>query len=225
MDTIDTIDNIDNTDIMNSGISTNPMDFTLENLSKLKKPELVSICKEKKLPISGTKNELIDRILNGPKDNKKPKPFKSDKELKEHKEPKEPKEHKEPLGSKISKVIKKQTPINSKPIYKKIREQFTEEKREPIIIKKNIHGNFEHLDTGLIFSINKKVIGVQGSDGSIKNLSIKDIENVYKYHFELEKNIVVNDEINNSEQELFSNELEQEKRLKELEEFSKTNES
>lgn len=213
MNTTNNLDNLENLEDLNLKDSkrfkdsTNSTDFTLENLSKLKKPELVSICKEKKLPISGTKSELIDRILNGPKDNKKPKPLTGVKEN---------------VGSK---VIKKQTPINSKPIYKKIREQFTEEKREPIIIKKNIHGNFEHLDTGLIFSINKKVIGVQGSDGSIRGLSIKDIENVYKYHFELEKNIVVNDEINNSEQKLFSSGLEQEKRLKELEEFSKTDES
>ena len=136
MDT--TTNTVDNIDTMNSENPTNPTDFTLENLSKLKKPELVSICKEKKLPISGTKSELIDRILNGPKDNKKPK------------EPKEPLGSKESLVSKSSKVIKKQTPINSKPIYKKIREQFTEEKREPIIIKKNIHGNFEHLVTALM---------------------------------------------------------------------------
>jgi len=59
---------------------------------------------------------------------------------------------------------------------------------------------------------------------TIDNLSLKDIENVYKYHFELEKNIVVNDEINDSNQMLLSDELHQEKRLQELEEFTRNSE-
>ena len=185
-------------------------EFTLESLSKLKKPELVSICKEKKLPISGTKTELIDRILK-PKEPKEPK--KNTISSKETKETKETKESKKNISVK---------PIQTKPIFKKLREQFTEEKKEPIIIKKNIYGNFEHIDTGLIFSLSKKVIGVQGKDGLIENLSLKDVENVYKYHFELEKNVVVNEDTSNSNQILLSDEIQQEKRLQELEEFART---
>lgn len=183
-----------------SDIKSNINVYTFESLSKLKKPELVSICKERKLPVSGTKTELIDRILDKSKTESKS-------ETKSTK--------KQPITVK---------PIQSKPIFKKIIEQFTEEKKEPIIIKKNIHGHFEHLDTGLVFSLSKKVIGIQKSDGTIDNLSLKDIENVYKYHFELEKNIVVNDEINDSNQMLLSDELHQEKRLQELEEFTRNSE-
>ena len=196
----------------NSGINSgNNNVYTFESLSKLKKPELVSICKEKKLPVSGTKPELIDRILDKPKVPKTE--FKSETKSESKTETKSTK--KQPITVK---------PIQSKPIFKKIREQFTEEKKEPIIIKKNIHGHFEHLDTGLVFSLSKKVIGIQKSDGTIDNLSLKDIENVYKYHFELEKNIVVNDEINDSNQMLLSDELHQEKRLQELEEFTRNSE-
>ena len=196
----------------NSGINSgNNNVYTFESLSKLKKPELVSICKEKKLPVSGTKPELIDRILDKPKVPKTG--FKSETKSESKTETKSTK--KQPITVK---------PIQSKPIFKKIREQFTEEKKEPIIIKKNIHGHFEHLDTGLVFSLSKKVIGIQKSDGTIDNLSLKDIENVYKYHFELEKNIVVNDEINDSNQMLLSDELHQEKRLQELEEFTRNSE-
>lgn len=48
---------------------------------------------------------------------------------------------------------------------------------EVIKIHKNVHGNYEHLESGLVFDeINKKVIGKQHSDGSVMPLSTDDIE-------------------------------------------------
>jgi hypothetical protein len=128
-------------------------------LSKLKLAELKALCKEKSLPVSGTKSDLIQRLSGGTIESK-------------------PK----------SKPKSKHTPaLLQRPVF----QQFLDKK--PIIIKRNIHGNFEHPETHLVFSQNKKIIGVQNSSGHIDPLSIQDLQNVYKYHFEVEDGIKVQD--------------------------------
>lgn len=129
----------------------------MSNLNALKVVDLKNLCKERNLPVSGTKAELIAR-LNG-----EPKPVKTT-----------PK----------SKV--KPVPLE-KPVVKII-------ERTPIVIKRNIHGNFEHVDSHLVFNASKKVIGVQSEVGTVKPLSAQDLENVYRYHFELDSSINIQDQ-------------------------------
>lgn len=127
---------------------------TPENLSKLKLAELKSLCKERNLPVSGTKSELVQRLTGISAQN----------------------------GPNASSTSKKHPSIQTNPqVLKSL-----EHKRNPMVIKRNIWGNFEHTDTKLVFSYEKKVIGKQGEGGEISELSFQDLENVEKYHFDLD---------------------------------------
>jgi hypothetical protein len=134
---------------------------TDNDLSKLKLPELKALCKERKLPVSGTKAELIGRLTGNPQT----KPPKA--------------------------KAKSQAPFLEKPVFQELLKNAN---RNPIVIKRNIHGNFEHSDTHLVFNVEKKVIGVQSPDGTLLPLSIQDLEQVYKYHFDLDPKTKVQDQ-------------------------------
>jgi hypothetical protein len=115
-------------------------------LSKLTKNEIIEMCKTKNIKVSGTKNELISRLLE---------------------------------------CNKKTTPQIS--ITKKLIEKIPK-----IEIKKNVHGNYEHLETTFVIN-NKtqKVYGKQNKDGTISNLTTEDINlcNKYKFSYELPTNL------------------------------------
>lgn len=115
-------------------------------LSKLTKSEIMEMCKAKNIKVSGTKNELIDRLMEC--NNKTP----------------------------------SQIPINKKLI----------EKIPKIEIKKNAHGNYEHLESSLVIN-NKtqKVYGKQNKDGTISDLTPEDIDlcNKYKFSYEIPANL------------------------------------
>jgi|688.fasta_scaffold163963_2 hypothetical protein len=150
------------------------------DLSKLKLADLKALCKEKALPVSGTKAELIQRLSGDEKVDSKPK----------------------------AKAKPKPVPA---PLQRPVFQQFLDKK--PIIIKRNIHGNFEHPETHLVFSTNKKIIGVQNPLGQIDPLTIQDLQNVYKYHFEVEDGIKVQDTGSN---QVIKDESLKEKRVQEL---------
>lgn len=167
-----------------------------QDYSKLKVPELKSLCKDKKLPVSGTKQELINRLLgiqsssgssntgnaNSSTDTVKKAPPKKKIQLKTNLE---------------------------KPVFKNI----INSEKIPILIKRNIHGNFEHSETHLVFSEQKKVIGVQEQTGEIKRLSVQDLEYVYKYHFELCESAKIQDSVSDN---ILKDDSEKEKRIQDL---------
>jgi hypothetical protein len=159
------------------------------DLSKLKVTDLKVLCKEKGLPVSGTKQELIQR-LNG----------------------------ETPVKTEKSKVVKpkKVNQTLEKPVFTKYLQQL---ERTPIVIKRNIHGNFEHLETGLVFNSDKRVIGVQ-KESKIESLGISDLENVYKFHFEMEPGVKVQEQSN---AKILEDESLKEKRVQELLEITNTN--
>lgn len=115
-------------------------------LSKLTKSEIMEMCKAKNIKVSGTKNDLIDRLMEY--NNKTP----------------------------------AQIPINKKLI----------EKIPKIEIKKNAHGNYEHLESSLVIN-NKtqKVYGKQNKDGTVSDLTPEDIDlcNKYKFSYEIPANL------------------------------------
>jgi hypothetical protein len=153
------------------------------DLNSLKLADLKVLCKEKGLPVSGTKAELVQRLggQSGTKPVSKPKP--------------------------ATKPKTKPVSTLQKPVFQKFLDQ------KPMVIKRNVHGNFEHPETHLVFSQNKKIIGVQNPSGTIDPLTVDDIQNVYKYHFELEEGVRVQDKSTNP---IAKDESLKEKRVQEL---------
>jgi hypothetical protein len=131
------------------------------SFDKLKLADLKALCKEKGLPVSGTKAELIQRLSG------------------------------ETPAPRVKKPTPKPTPTLQRPVFQKFLD------KKPTVIKRNIHGHFEHSETRLVFSINKKIIGIQNPSGEIDPLTVQDLQNVYKYHFELEDGIQIQDQGSN----------------------------
>ena len=66
--------------------------------------------------------------------------------------------------------------------------------RPHFAIKKNMYGNFEHLDSGMVFcTITSKVIGKQQNTGIISQLSKIDIEICKQFGFEFDLPTNLND--------------------------------
>jgi hypothetical protein len=152
-------------------MSTQPSEEPTEaSLNLLKLPDLKARCKEKQLPVSGTKAELIARLLGTAPPAKKAK-----------------------AASTRSKSSAATTRLD-KPVFQNLLQSSV---RDPIVIKRNVHGHFEHMETHLVFSPQKKVIGIQMENNpDVQPLSTKDLEFVHKYHFELDPHVVVHDPVN-----------------------------
>jgi hypothetical protein len=94
-------------------------------------------------------------------------------------------------STRVRKATPKPAPTLQRPVFQKFLD------KNPTVIKRNIHGNFEHPETRLVFSINKKIIGIQNPSGEVEALTVQDLQNVYKYHFELEDGVKIRDEGSN----------------------------
>ena len=80
----------------------------------------------------------------------------------------------EVASKKPSSSSKKEDP----PVIKSVKERTAE-----LAIRKNSHGNFEHIATGLVFNTDKMVYGKQSEDGTVIPLIVDDIELCKKYKF------------------------------------------
>jgi len=139
--------------------------LTESALAQLKLTDLKAQCKEKQLPVSGTKAELIARLLGTAPPPKKPR---------------------------VAKPTTSASVVPDKPVFQTLMQSSA---RDPIVIKRNAYGHFEHLETHLVFSPQKKVIGRQvDNHPEIQPLSTTDLESVYKYHFELAEGVTVQDQ-------------------------------
>jgi len=156
-----------------------------EDYSKLKLTELKVLCKDRKLPISGTKSELVQRLLG-----------------------------ETPLKKSTTALQKNKKELFNTQILKTF-----ETKRKPIVIKRNIWNNFEHIESKLIFNLDKKVIGKQLDDGTIGDLLSTDLEFVEKYHFELDPAAVVSE----NKIEIITDPVKEEQRIRELLDVIKDN--
>ena len=147
-------------------------------LMKMTKKELEQLCKTRNLKVTGTKTELIERLME--------------------------------TNSKTDKTDLTQTSITKKLV----------EKIPKIEIKKNKFGNYEHLETSLVFDNNaQKIYGKQNPDGSISDLTPEDIDLCNKYKFSyvipmnLDKKLNINDvkvDELDEEEELDEDEFEEE---------------
>ena len=85
------------------------------------------------------------------------------------------------INAYISKMNEAQDEVSSSEIKSN---NFTT-KPESVHIRRNSHGNLEHLETHLIFDEDtKKVIGMQIDDGSVKKISKDEIDICNKYNFD-----------------------------------------
>jgi len=82
-----------------------------------------------------------------------------------------------PNRDKVSKpvITKKNT---DSPVIQSYKDRSTE-----FAIRKNAHGNFEHVQTKLVFNSDKLAYGKQADDGNITPLTSEDIETCKKYKF------------------------------------------
>ena len=144
-------------------VSFSEVDVSPDFLLKCNKAELTALCKQKGCKCSGTKTELISRLL-GKEDNKNPE---------DNKKPKT--------------TSKKITPREISPIEKKLVANIPN-----ILVKRNKYNNYEHPETGLVFdNETKTVIGKQNKNGSVDDLSEDDIDqcNAFKFKFQIPTNL------------------------------------
>ena len=142
------------------------------------------------------------------------------------------------LGKEVQPVKKskkkkpKKVTIETTKIFKKINVNIP-----TIQIRKNQFGNYEHPETGFVFSKEGKfVIGKQLSDGEISDLSTEDIDlcNKYKFSFNMPDNlnkktglddVEVKDLDSSSDSEVIADESEEEKEEEEKEESEEESEA
>ena len=162
--------------------------YTRAELNILTKKELGEICKSKGLKITGTKPEIIQRIVeiqpNNSSSSDTP-PIESGTGSKDVKDT-----NKNTIVEQFAKVATKTKQILTKQpdIIQKIKASVGS-----LEIIKNKYGNFEHTETNLVFqsAINQKVIGKQMEDGTLADLTPSDIETckLYKFSYNLPMNL------------------------------------
>jgi hypothetical protein len=140
--------------------------YSVETLSKLKLVELKALCVENKFPVSGTKNVLIARLLGH-----------------------------EPAPKKKTPVTKKKKPLAPKQFASKDLNAVLKTLKstvEPILIKRNQFGNYEHAETSFVFAVEtKRVIGKQRADGHVVSLSLADLDVLNQFHFQKDDNFPI----------------------------------
>ena len=161
----------------------------LDHLISMKKPDLQAICRERGLACTGTKDELIKRIVAKNPVTKAPAKAKaSAKTTKESpvKAAAKPTATKAGAKPKASALSKSKSTSNLPSVTQKIMSKLPLNQ-----VRKNQFGNIEHPETQLIFDENKTAIGKQNDDGSIDPLTAEDIEicNKFKFKFEIPDNL------------------------------------
>jgi len=140
-------------------------------LINLKLTELKEMCKAKGLPLSGTKQALVERLTNHKKRDEKGEReedeesgekalkisrVKGVKQVKKGKEVKEGKKRKSTIADILVKLSSN---------------------KEKVHIRRNLFDHYEHMETGLVFDeITEKVIGKQMEDGDVGALTETDME-------------------------------------------------
>ena len=133
-------------------------ELDLKQILTASKQELRVECQKRKLKISGTKSELIQRLTG--------------KETPTKKKKTPPKKKKTPPKKKKTLIIDKIQTFQS----------------QTIKIRKNKFGNYEHSDTKFVLDKDtQKVVGTQNDDGSIQPLTPSNIDlcNKYKFSYEI----------------------------------------
>lgn len=143
---------------------------TINNeLKDMGKTELVELCRAKKLPVSGTKAQIIERLCKV--DNNSTINFQPTKQV-----------NNSTATAPVTNPIQITSQITKKLV----------EKIPKIEVTRNKFGNFEHFESHFVFDTKtQKVYGKQNSDGSIDDLTEEDIDlcNKYKFTYNIPKNL------------------------------------
>lgn len=141
-------------------------EITKEKIMVATKDMLAAMCKKKGLKMSGKKEELVSRLLDSLSSSS---------------------------SSSSSSITTSKPSSSSKkddsPVVKAAKASIGE-----LAIRRNKHGNFEHMQTGLVFNTDKQVYGKQLDSGEVSALTSEDIETCkkYKFLFKLPENLNVN---------------------------------
>jgi hypothetical protein len=186
-------------------------DFNAEIMMKSTVAELKAICKQRNLKVSGTKNDLIARLMGKEEPSPKNKPESKSSESKPKTE------------TKTAKVEKAQAKVLETPVAKKLTANIPQ-----VLITRNSFGRYEHAETGLVFdSASRVVIGKQLPDGTVDHLTEDDIDmcNAFKFPYELPTNLDHKAKLNDvvvkeleEDEELDADDVEEEQLLEEEEE-------
>lgn len=142
--------------------------YSMDKLQQCTKKELHALCKDNKVKVSGTKTDLVQRLLGvyGLVDQSVEikKPGKPARLLPNSKPKPKPKSKPQPTQTKVVQKIVQQIPER--------------------VIRRNNFGNYEHPETKIVLDPkSKEAIGRQHDDGSILPLSVEDIESCKQYKF------------------------------------------
>jgi hypothetical protein len=156
-------------------------DISIERLNSCNKGELVALCKSRGCKCTGTKEVLIARLLG-----KEDAPSKATKAVKSS-EKTAPKT--------VVKGKKAERAAATVDVVKKLTADI------PVIpIRRNVHNNLEHPETGLVFDRKTEmVIGKQQEDGTIADLTDEDIEACkrFKFKYNIPDNLDKKDNLDN----------------------------
>ena len=127
-----------------------------EKLLKLTVPELKAYCKKYGMKVTGKRDELLNRLIL----------------------------HKNDGGGENTKVeetkVKKPKKSPENKLLNKIKKDISS-----LEIRRNEFGNYMHEETKFVFDKDSKVVlGVQGGDGKINKLTLKDVENCNRFSFD-----------------------------------------
>lgn len=140
-------------------------------LLKCNKAELIALCKTHGHKCSGTKSDLLNRLLG------------KDDAGSENGSDKESAKPKTESKSKAA----QQAAVKATPVAQKLTANIPH-----IIIRRNKFNNYEHPETGLIFDNDSQiVIGKQKEDGTVEQLDEDAIDqcNAYKFKFKIPNNL------------------------------------
>jgi hypothetical protein len=153
------------------------VEFNADTMSKLTVAELKAICKQRNLKVSGTKSDIISRLMGKPE---------ADAETNVTKETKVKTEPKPKTVAKKAELA--QAKVLETPVVKKILSNNIKQ----VLITRNKFNRYEHAETGLVFANETRtVIGKQLPDGTIEHLTEEDIDtcNAFKFQYELPPNL------------------------------------
>jgi len=138
-------------------------DLSSERLSKCTKPELSALCKSKGLKCTGTKDVLLQRLLEKEDTGDKVESKKVETVSKK-------------TESKKVEVKSKKASNSNPPVVEKL----LQERKDPIA-RRNEHGNFFYPGTRIVLDQKATAIGVQEDDGTVSELTDDDIDECKKY--------------------------------------------
>lgn len=142
------------------------LDITRDKIMLANKDMLAAMCKKKGLKMSGKKEELVQRLIDSL----------SSSSSSSSSQP-----------SHLS-ITAKSSKGEESSVIKSIKSTVSD-----IAIRRNKYGNFEHMQTGLVFNTDKLVYGRQ-VEGEVIPLTVEDIESCkkYKFAYKLPENLNVN---------------------------------